>query len=302
VDAVVAGLQTWAGAAGSVGIECVSEAGPGRALSFGRSVASRVQGRKQSMRLEDAASLKDLLQKVDQNKQADVEVVGPKGIGKSVLIDTVLAHKACLVEMDVGPGENKTYLVAAVHRRIRGYRALGKSDGDAKRVMFWFHALWCETNIDFSLRERSAGDKFAQITSSTRTLVGEGYRTIIDASPNSVEPEAMATERQLLLEMEAMSREVVMREPEFMAMFERLEGVRADKLVWQTLGGVPALLVQLASSLRNAKEVSVRPIVEKMVGANWKGAWPRGEMLNGCEDKVVAIVCREQPRSKKCGE
>ncbi len=192
-------------------------------------------------------------------------MVGPKGIGKSVLIDTVLTRKAGLVEVDVGPGENMKDLVAMVHRRIGGFRALGKSDGDAKRVAFLFKIFGGRPTVIFRVRERSAGKAFAEITAATRTLVGEGYCIIIDASPNSVEPEAMATERQLLLEMEEMSRDVMLREPVFKAMFERLQKVALDDLVWQTLGGVPALIVKLANELKDASDDSVKPIVEKAV-------------------------------------
>jgi hypothetical protein len=50
-----------------------------------------------------------------------------KGIGKSVLIDTVLAHKVGLVQMDVGPGEN----VKDLPRSIAASEALGR--GKPKR-------------------------------------------------------------------------------------------------------------------------------------------------------------------------
>ncbi len=257
--------QTWAGLSALSVTGLLPKVGPARAISLALRSRLFFKPETESVRAEDAARLRGLLTQVDLSKQAYIEVVGPKGIGKSVLIDTVLKRKAGLVEVNVGPGENMKDLVAMVHRQIGGYRALGKSDGDAKRVMFMFKVFGARPTVVFRVRERSAGDKFAQITSATRTLVGEGYRIIIDASPNSVEPEAMTTKRQLLLEMEEMSREVMLREAEFEAMFERLQKVALDELVWQTLGGVPASISKLANELKGVSDELVRPIVEKVV-------------------------------------
>ncbi len=67
------------------------------------------------------------------------------------------------------------------------------------------------------------------------------------------------------MEMEEMPREVVMREPEFKVMFERLRGVSLDELVWQTLGGVPASIVKLSNQLTFAPDDAIKPVVEKVV-------------------------------------
>ncbi len=79
------------------------KAGPGRAVSLALRSRLFVKPEPVSVRDEDAAKLRQLLVQVDSNKQAYIEVVGPKGIGTSVLIDTVLKHKAGLVEVEVGP-------------------------------------------------------------------------------------------------------------------------------------------------------------------------------------------------------
>jgi hypothetical protein len=268
-DAVLAVLQAWQTWASVVGLSVTGvlpKAGPGRALSFALRSRLFFKPETMSVRDEDAAKLRQLLIEVDKENQAYIEVVGPKGIGKSVLIDTVLAHKAGLVEVEVHPGMIADTLIDKVHRAVGGFRVFGSSDGDAKRVLFFFKLFGgVRPTVLFRVRERSAGNTFAQITAATRTLVGQGYRIVIDASPNSVEPEAMATRRQLLLEMDEMSREVVMRAPEFKAMFERLAKVGLDELVWQTLGGVASSMVRLATKMSDAKDESIKRIVETTV-------------------------------------
>ncbi len=113
------------------------------------------------MRDEDAAKLRQLLVQVDSNKQAYIEVVGPKGIWTSVLIDMVLKHKAGLVEVEVGPEEKMQNLIDKVNRTIGGHRVFGPSHGDAKRVLFFFKLFGARPTVLFRVCERSAGNAFA---------------------------------------------------------------------------------------------------------------------------------------------
>ncbi len=80
--------------------------------------------------------------------------------------------------------------------------------------------------------------QFAQVTGATRQLVEQGFCVIIEAAPNSLEPEVLTTWREFVLEVPEMPREVVMRVPEFKALFERLQSEGLDELVWQVVGGI----------------------------------------------------------------
>jgi hypothetical protein len=113
------------------------------------------------------------------------------------------------------------------------------------------------------VRERDAQTAFAKITAASRTLVEHGYRIVIDASQNSVEPEASG----LVLEMEEMSREVLLRAASFKRLFDRLEAAGLDEVVWQTVAGVPSALATLDVMLENKADESIRPIVEAAVMA-----------------------------------
>jgi hypothetical protein len=116
------------------------------------------------------------------------------------------------------------------------------------------------------VRERSAGNAFAQVTAATRVLVESGCRIVIDASPNSLEPESDATRRQLSLDVEEMPRQVMMRAPQFSAMFEHLQGLGLDEVVWQIMGGVASSLVDLAARMDEfAENACVKHVVAKSV-------------------------------------
>jgi hypothetical protein len=161
-----------------VGVECDGDAAKSGARSCRFVGKLFFEPETESARTEDAAALRGLLAQADQNKQAYVEAVGPKGIGYSVLIDTVLAHKAGVVEVDVGPGTGMDDLVATVHRRIGGYRVLGKSDGDAKRVLFLFKVFGSRPTVIFRVRERSAGEDYRSKASSGRPRHSCHYRCV----------------------------------------------------------------------------------------------------------------------------
>jgi energy-coupling factor transporter ATP-binding protein EcfA2 len=220
---------------------------------------------KVSVRHEDAATLEKLLQKVDSKEQAYIEVTGPKGVGKSTLVDNVLPHKAGVVVVQVAHGATMTALVDAAHRAIGGHRLIGSSDGDAKRVLFFFKLFGARPTVLFRVRERPLGKQFAEITPATRTLADEGFRILLDASNNSVDPDAKATGRELRLEMNPMSFDVVMRDPIFKAAFDRLKGVGLIQMVWQTLGGVATDLDSIASDLRFADDDSIKMAVASLV-------------------------------------
>jgi ABC-type transporter Mla maintaining outer membrane lipid asymmetry ATPase subunit MlaF len=119
---VLQAWQTWAGGATTLSLTGVlPKAGPGRAVSLALRSRLFFKPETVSVRDEDAAKLRQLLVQVDSNKQAYIEVVGPKGIGKSVLIDTVLKHKAGLVEVEVHPGTAADTLIDKVNRAIGGH-------------------------------------------------------------------------------------------------------------------------------------------------------------------------------------
>jgi hypothetical protein len=118
-----------------------AKAGPVRALVVALRSRLFFNPELTSVRYEDAARLREMLEKTDDLKishQAYIVVVGPKGIGKSVLIDFVLKRKAALVVVEVTAGTSSQQLLAQVHRAIGGHRLFGNSHGDAHRVLLFF--------------------------------------------------------------------------------------------------------------------------------------------------------------------
>jgi hypothetical protein len=67
----------------------------------------------------------------------------------------------------------------------------------ARRVLFCYNLFHKPPVVHLELSERNEGNNFAEVTGATRYLAALGLRALLDASPNSLPPEALATKRQV---------------------------------------------------------------------------------------------------------
>ena len=128
-------------------------------------------------------------------------VVGPKGVGKTCIVDTATSSAWGVVRVRVGAGalEEKTVTVSllAVTRSSLRFIYPGPS---ATRVLWWHRFLFrVPPTIILQAAEREAGSDYAEISSSCRALVAYGFRVIVDASHNSLSEPAVATKREKVL-------------------------------------------------------------------------------------------------------
>ncbi|RYY42794.1 MAG: hypothetical protein EOO06_20635, partial [Chitinophagaceae bacterium] len=85
--------------------------------------------------------------------------------------------------------------------------------------------------------ERLAGQQYADVPSAVRALADEyGLRVVVDGSPNSLPPELLTTNRERILSVEPMSREMIESIPEFQDFIGKLKRFHLDNAVWQVLG------------------------------------------------------------------
>jgi len=72
-----------------------------------------------------------------------------------------------------------------------------------------------------------------------------GLRVIVDGSPNSIPPELLTTNRESVIAIEPMTRELIESIPEFEGFIDFLKTHQLDCPVWKVLGGSPAKYLKL---------------------------------------------------------
>ena len=88
--------------------------------------------------------------------------------------------------------------------------------------------------------ERQTGEPYAQVTSAVRDLADlYGLRVVVDGSPNSIPPELLTTKREMVTDVEPMSKEQIESIPEFKVLIDFLKSHNLDEPVWKMIGGSP---------------------------------------------------------------
>jgi hypothetical protein len=112
--------------------------------------------------------------------------------------------------------------------------------------------------------ERQVGAQYAQVTSAVRGLADDyGVRVIVDGSPNSLPPELLTTNRETLISVEPMTRDLIEGIPEFSILIQFLKANQLDSAVWKVLGGSPAKYLKLKEML--SKSLSANTSTDKII-------------------------------------
>jgi len=175
-------------------------------------------------------------------------VTGGKGLGKSCLIQTTLHRKFGVIFTSTQSGQSKEDIVKKVQVEITNIRNnLWDLTSNTKRVLFFYKLIFRSSPIVvISVPERSGGRDYADVTSATRELTDKfGLRVIIDGSPNSIPPDLKATGREIVMDIDRMSRDIVEKIPEFEDLISFLKKHHLDDGVWEVFGGNPLHYMQL---------------------------------------------------------
>lgn len=271
-------LLTGAGAgaffAASFGV--LPRIGPGRAVALAmKSLTARVLS-PHSVRTSDVAILKQKL----GNLGGYIVVKGPKGVGKSTVIATALQNTCGVVVVEVFPGQTADVIKRSVLESIAGtHPNFVDPHPSALRVLWWYRLVLPPPIVVLRLVECSAGTPYAQMTGAVRSLADIGLRAVIDSSPNSLEPEALASLRENVLEVAPMPRALLFSIPEHAALFETLRKEGLQDVVWGVLGGVPALYSRLAEALAEAKPKGLVVVDEPGAACTVVTNFVRGQLL-----------------------
>jgi hypothetical protein len=251
--ATLAHFFSLAASAAAVALGVVPRLGPGRALALGAS--SRLFGRAAvaSARTADVAALRTMLETLGRGQY--VVVAGPKGVGKTCVIESATQRTCGVVTVRVHAGAPEEEILADVFTAVARFHMRSLDQRGSVRRVLWWHALLFRTPATVVLRaaERKPAQAHADLDSAARALASDfGVRVVIDASDNSLPDAARATLREKVLDVEPMPRATLEALPELAPLLAALRKASAADAVWACLGGVPAAYEQLDGAWADA--------------------------------------------------
>ncbi|RYY69832.1 hypothetical protein EON63_23255 [archaeon] len=112
--------------------------------------------------------------------------------------------------------------------------------------------------------EPQEGQQYADVTAAVRALANDyGLRVVVDGSPNSLPPELLTTNRQEVLSVEPMPREMIESIPEYYDFVQTLKRLGLDNAVWQLLGGCPAEYLKIRGLMAECSDDATQVDVVK---------------------------------------
>jgi energy-coupling factor transporter ATP-binding protein EcfA2 len=219
-----------------------------------------------SQRANELRDLRSMLSTVQKNQY--VVVCGPKGVGKTCLVDTALQHTAGVVSVRVVAGTNDKEIMTAAFKAITRSNSSSLAHSASARRVLWWHRFFFRQPATLVLRaaERKPTQQYADLASSARALAHDyGARVLIDASINSLSDAATATKREVLLDVEPMRRELLEELTELAPLLEALKEAGLADVVWACLGGNPADYKKLMGEWERQPRGEVETVVAKFV-------------------------------------
>jgi hypothetical protein len=186
----------------------------------------------------------------------------------------------------------------------RYYLRMMDLSGSARRVLWWHRALFrTPVTVVLQAAERKHPEPFAALDSAARTLTHDfGARVVIDASNNSLPDAAIATKREVLLDVEHMPRSLLEQLPELAPLHETLKQAGLADAVWACLGGNPADYKGLLGAWKRQPheeiELVVASFVQDLLGKaldNVNSAVAANKRVQGLYD--MFRTCSEVPSS-----
>jgi len=237
----VAALLAPVGAAAGV----IPRVGPGRALILGITSRFFLRSYPCTQRVAEANSLRAKIASAAADNY--IVVAGPKGVGKTRLVNAVVGNDFGVIQLSVAPATTHNTLVADVLRAVARTQFLTFDPTSSALRVAWFHRLffWSPVTVVLHATERKKGQEPADIDSAARVLVGHGLRVIVDASTNSMPEEAVKTMQEIFLHLEPMERSVLEQMDELEELRVALDEADLADVVWKVLGGFPAAYLQL---------------------------------------------------------
>jgi hypothetical protein len=193
-------------------------------------------------------------------------VTGDKGVGKTCLIDTVTSKTAGVIKLEAQPHHSEDTIIQNTLQELASppFKFMNPLKA-ASGVIFWYRlfTLGRSPIVVINATERRVGQDYAGLTGAVRTLVDKyKLRVIVDGSPNSLDETLLRTNRQRLIDIRPMTKEMVWQIGQIQDLLKYVKTAGLEESVFAVLGGNPSRYEELwgnskfyLHSGRDAREV-----------------------------------------------
>lgn len=219
-----------------------------------------------SQRVDDVRKLRALLS--SSNVDQYMVVSGPKGVGKTRIVNSALYSSFGVVFVRVPVGTGESQIKTDVFNTItRCQSRFIDTTGSARRVIWWHRVIFrTPVTVVLEAAERKPSESFAAVDGAARALTQNfGVRVVIDASNNSLPDAAVATKREVRLDVEAMSLAQVEALPELASLLDALKKADLADVVWACIGGNPADYKSLGSAWKACSYQDIGLVVSEFL-------------------------------------
>jgi hypothetical protein len=222
--------------------------GPGRAVWIALRSRFAFKPNPESLRFAEIKRLKDLIADKDIG-QSYLVVTGEKGVGKTCLLNTVTSKTAGVIKLEAQPGQSQDSIIKNTLQALANppFKFMDPLK-TGQRVIFWYRLFTFGYSpiIVINATEREIGHGYAGLTGAVRTLVDKyNLRVVVDGSPNSISDSLLRTTREIVLDVEPMTKEMIWQMGQLQDLFKYVKEARLDDIVFSVLGGIPSRYVNL---------------------------------------------------------
>jgi hypothetical protein len=214
---------------------------PLRAFVLGLSSRLFLRAKRVLQRTQEVALLRKAM--TTEQQEMYTIVAGPKGVGKTCVVQTATEKMYGVVSVNVQPGLPQKEILSDVFIAITRCNPRTVELSASTRRVLWWHRLIFRTPaiVVLNAAERKPTQAFADLDCAARILAdGYGLRVVIDASDNSLPEFAKPTKREDVIEVGPMSRDVLESVPDLAELLSALKAADLADVVWACVGGVPA--------------------------------------------------------------
>ena len=263
IATIVASIAAVAAPPAVVVAGLVPRVGPGRAFVLGLSSRIFLRAKTVSQRTKEVEKMRTALS--NANKDQYVVVAGPKGVGKTCIVETATERTFGVMSVRVPAATPEHTIMANVFTAVTRCNPRTVELSASARRVAWWHRFIFRTPVTIVLHaaERKPTQQFADLDSAARALTYDfGMRVVIDASDNSLPEFAKATKREEVIEVPLMPRSVVEEMPKLQDLHAALKAADLADVVWACVGGNPADYLKLDRQWVNAGKGSLEAVVE----------------------------------------